>query len=52
MKIFVINLAKNSDRMMLIRNRLSQLALNFERIDAVYGREVPENVKLRNSSRF
>lgn len=52
MRIFVVNLAKNVDRLQLIDARLGELSLAYERIEAVYGKTVPIEEKRRNSSRF
>lgn len=52
MRIFVINLAKNVERMNLIDARLHGMALNYERIEAVYGKMVPQDERRRTSSRF
>lgn len=52
MKVYVINLAKNVKRLELIDARLKKLSLGYERIEAVYGKEVPISVQRQNSSRF
>lgn len=52
MKIFVINLAKNIERMQLIDARLCALSVDYERVDAVYGREVSVEERRQNSSPF
>lgn len=52
MKIFVVNLKKNTERLKLIARRLASLGIQFERFEAVYGRDVSSDEKRRNSSRF
>jgi glycosyl transferase family 25 len=45
MKIFVINLKKNMDRMEFVSNRLNKMNLNFERFDAIDGSSLPIDLK-------
>lgn len=52
MRVFVINLKKNKERLALIDQRLRDLGVAYGRIEAVYGRDVPPAEKHRNSSRF
>lgn len=52
MKTFVVNLEKNKERLLTISRRLDALGIDFERINAIYGREVHQREKLRNSSAF
>lgn len=52
MKVFVINLKKNHERMALIDSRLRGLGVAYERLEAVYGREISQEEKRMNSSRF
>lgn len=52
MKVFVINLVKNVQRMALIDKRLASLDVGYERIEAVYGKEIPLKVRRRNVSLF
>ena len=40
--VFLINLSKDTDRLKAISNQLVRLALPFERIEAVYGTQLPE----------
>lgn len=52
MEVLIINLAKNIKRLELIDQRLNKLSVDYERIEAVYGKEVSSAVKKQNSSRF
>ncbi len=42
MKIFVINLDKDKERMASIDSQLSQLKIDYERISGVYAKELPQ----------
>ena len=52
MKIYVINLRKNHERMSRIKRRLDDLGIPFERVEAVYGRELSEKEKHSKVSCF
>lgn len=52
MKVYVINLAKNVTRLEIVDRRLKALEVGYERIVAVYGKDVPSAVKRQNVSRF
>lgn len=52
MKIFVINLDRNVKRMETVRNQLSALNLDFERISAVSGRDLTPIEWKEKSNRF
>ena len=52
MNVFVINLDKNADRLTKIDSRLKQIGVVYQRMSAVYGKEVPSSEKRKNSSRF
>jgi glycosyl transferase family 25 len=52
MKVYVINLKKNVERMCRIRNRLDQLGVDFIRVEAVYGKEMSCEEKRRSVSKF
>ena len=52
MKVFVINLKKNTDRMAKIAGRLRELEVNYERQDAIYGKDMSEAEKRKMVSRF
>lgn len=52
MKVYVINLAKNIDRLRLIDSRLKNLGVSYDRIEAVCGRELSTAEKLRSVSRL
>lgn len=41
-RVFLINLSKDTDRLKAMSNQLVRLALPFERIEAVYGTQLPE----------
>lgn len=43
MKIYVINLAKNQERMAKMDVQLKSLHVNYERYEAVFGKNIPEN---------
>ena len=45
MKIFVINLKKNTDRMQKVAAQLQRMNLCFERFEAIYGKEMSEEEK-------
>ena len=45
MRVFLINLDKNKDRLALVGQRLSDLEVSFERIPAVYGKTLSEAEK-------
>lgn len=45
MKIFVINLDRDVERLLAFQNRLDDLGLSYERVSAVDGRSLPEDVK-------
>ena len=52
MKCFVINLKKNADRMNKVASRLRALNIEFERIEAVYGKELSLEEKRASVNSF
>ena len=47
MKTFVINLAKNNDRMLIMHAQLKRLGIKYERVDALYGKDMDSESKCR-----
>ena len=52
MKTFVINLDKNTKRMAFMAEQLNRLGIEFERIEAVYGKELSAEEKRLAVNRF
>lgn len=52
MKVLIINLDKNPDRFSVVAKRLTELAVRFERIPGIYGKELGADEKARLHSRF
>lgn len=52
MKVLVINLKKNVQRMERLDHNLTQLGVGYARVEAILGREVPAQEKARNISKF
>lgn len=52
MKVYVINLRKNCERMERIKRRLDELNIPFERVEAVYGKEMSKKEKRAKVSYF
>lgn len=52
MRVYVINLKKNKQRMIEISQSLKLAGVAYERLTAVYGKELPEDVKARSVNRF
>lgn len=52
MKVIVINLKKNMQRMERLDRGLAKLGVGYERIEAILGREVPAKEKEMNTSKF
>ncbi len=52
MKVFVINLAKNPERMAYVGGQLDELGVAYERFEAVYGKELTSEEREEKISRF
>ena len=52
MKIFLINLDKNIDRMELSKKQLDAMGVDYERVSAVYGKELSFDERRRAVNRF
>lgn len=52
MKIFVINLDRDVERMAILRRRMEDLALEYERFSAVYAKALPQKEKNAAVRRF
>lgn len=52
MKVYVINLEKNRERFVKISDRLKELGVDFERVPAVYGRDLSDVEKHKAVSYF
>ena len=52
MKVYVINLAKNTERLARIKTRLDQLHVDFERVEAVNGRDMCTTEKRLHTAAF
>ncbi len=52
MKVFLINLDKNPDRLAAADAQLKRLGVEYERFPAVYGKALPEEEKRRAVNRF
>ena len=51
MKVFVINLDKNKERMMFMDAQLKRLGIEYERVSAIYGKELSLEVRKRDFSK-
>ncbi|MBO7720831.1 MAG: glycosyltransferase family 25 protein [Kiritimatiellae bacterium] len=52
MKVFLVNLDRNPERLADISRELAELGVEFERVSAVYGRSLGEDEKRRSVARF
>ncbi len=52
MKIFVVNLAKNTERMAFVRGQLEAFGLPFERFEAIYGADLSKRERRRKARPF
>ena len=52
MKTFLINLKKNTERLKRSSDRLKELGVEFERVEAVYGKELSSKEKRNAVNRF
>ena len=52
MRTFLINLARDVGRLSDVTKRLSEQGIPFERMDAVYGKDLPEGVKRQSVCRW
>ena len=52
MRVFVINLDKDKDRMAYVDTQLRRLGVGYERVSGVYAKEMPEAERARSVNRF
>lgn len=52
MRVLIINLKKNVQRMERLNRSLTKLGVGYERVEAILGREVPAQEMARNTSKF
>lgn len=52
MRVLIINLKKNVQRMERLNRSLTKLGVGYERVEAILGREVPAQERERNISKF
>lgn len=52
MKVFLINLKKNADRLLQSKKRLDELGVAFERVEAIYGKDLSPEEKRRSVNKF